>query len=210
MQGANGIETDVHRTKDGALVLFHDETVDRVSNGSGKLSDLTLCELKKLKIFGNAKNGFYDRIPTLNEFLEKFHQYDISFAIELKGAGVEEETLLLVKKYGMLEKTTFTSFNYGYIKKIRQLDQSARIGWLTAKTDDAALERLIDINGNEIDPKAETITQSTVEKFRKHGLTVRAWGVYDTDLMKKMCRLQVDGMTVNFPDKLFDYLGGRY
>ena len=81
MQGANGIETDVQRTKDGVLVLFHDDTLDRVSDGTGKLSDYTLKELRKLKIYGNSTTGFYDGILTLREFLEKFSQYDISFAI---------------------------------------------------------------------------------------------------------------------------------
>ena len=88
--GANGIETDVQRTKDGVLVLFHDDTVDRVTNGVGKLCDYTLDELKELKVFGNSTTGFYDRIVTFREFLEKFSNYDIQFAIELKGPGVEE------------------------------------------------------------------------------------------------------------------------
>ena len=54
LQGANGIETDVQRTKDGVLVLFHDDTVDRVTDGKGRLSDYTFDELKKLKIYGNS------------------------------------------------------------------------------------------------------------------------------------------------------------
>ena len=92
LQGANGIETDVQRTKDGVLVLFHDPTIDRVTNGTGNLCDYTLEELKALKVTANVTNTFYDRIVTLREFLEKFASYDINFAIELKVEGVEEET----------------------------------------------------------------------------------------------------------------------
>lgn len=121
LQGANGIETDVQRTKDGVLVLFHDDTINRVTDGSGALSDYTFNELKKLKIYGNSTTSFYDRIVTLKEFLEKFSFYDIQFAIELKGAGVEEETLSMVKEVGVFEKTTFTSFNFDYIKKLKNL-----------------------------------------------------------------------------------------
>ena len=93
IMGANGIETDVQRTRDGELVLFHDDAVHRVSNGKGRIAELTLEELRSLKIVGNATAGFYDRILTMREFLEKFAGYDISFAIELKGPGVEEDAL---------------------------------------------------------------------------------------------------------------------
>ena len=206
LQGANGIETDVQRTKDGVLVLFHDDTVDRVSDHSGKLSEFTLEELKRVKIYGNCTTGFYDRIPTLREFLEKFSQYDISFAIELKGEAVEEETLEMVKEFGIMNKTTFTSFNFQYIKKIKELDSSARVGWLTSSVDDEVVARLLEIGGEEIAPKASLITKELMEKWRNAGLGVRAWGVSDIVLMKKMCHFEVDGMTVNFPDRLQEFL----
>ena len=206
VQGANGIETDVQRTKDGVLVLFHDDTVDRVSDGQGKLCDFTLAELEKLKIHGNNTCGFYDKILTLEEFLEKFSNYDLSFAIELKGEGVEEETLAMVKKFGIFEKTTFTSFKFDYIKKIKELDPNARVGFLTQNTCEEHIEQLIGIGGEEIAPKASEITEENIALYRSRGLGVRAWGVQSTELMKKMCALKVDGMTVNFPDRLFEYL----
>ena len=206
LQGANGIETDVQRTKDGVLVLFHDDTVDRVTDGSGKLCDFTLEELKKLKIYGNNTTGFCDRIVTLREFLEKFSNYDITFAIELKGAGVEEETLSMIEEFGIMEKTTFTSFKFDYIKKIKELNKNARVGWLTDDITDDAVERLKEIGGEEICPKAETVTNNLMKKWRSESLGVRAWGVSDVSPMKKMCDLKVDGMTVNFPDRLFQYI----
>ena len=206
LQGANGIETDVQKTKDGVLVLFHDDTLDRVSDSSGKLCEFTLQELRQVKIYGNSTTGFYDRIVTLREFLEKFSGYDIDFAIELKGADVEEETLEMVKEFGIMNKTTFTSFQYDYIKKIKELDRTARVGWLTSSTDDEIITRILEIGGEEIAPKAELITEELVEKWRKAGLGVRAWGVFSVALMKKMCQLKVDGMTVNFPDRLYEFL----
>lgn len=205
VQGANGIETDVQRTKDGVLVLFHDDTLDRVSDGSGKLEDYTLEELKKYKIYGNNTAGFYDRIITFHEFLEKFAQYDIKFAIELKVAGVEEDTLAMAEKFGIMDKTTFTSFNFDYIKNIKELNPHARVGWLTVRTDDEAIEDLLSIGGEEMAPKAELVTAELMEKWRNASLGVRAWGIQNIELMKKMCMFKVDGMTVNFPDRLFQY-----
>ena len=206
LQGANGIETDVQRTKDGVLVLFHDDTLDRVTEASGRLSDYTLRELRGLRVFGNGKNGFYDRIVTLSEFLEKFSGYDIRFAIELKGPGVEEETLSAVREAGILERTTFTSFRYEYIKRIKELCPAARVGLLTSSTDDKTVAALLAIGAEELAPKAELITEALMEKWRRLGLGVRAWGVFDTALMERMCALGVDGMTVNFPDRLREYL----
>lgn len=206
LQGANGIETDVRRTKDGALVLFHDKTLDRVSDASGDVCEYTLDELKRIKIFGNSTRGFYDRIITFREFLEIFSAYDISLAIELKGENVEEETLALVKEFGIMHKTTFTSFRFEYIRKIKELDPSARIGWLVSSMEDSTLQQLAAIHGEEIAPNASLITNELVERIRNEGLGVRAWGVSNVELMKKMCELGVDGMTVNFPDRLYEYL----
>lgn len=206
LQGANGIETDVQKTKDGVLVLFHDDTLDRVSNKQGRLCDYTWDELKNVKIYGSSTTGFYDRIVTLREFLEKFSQFDINFAIELKGADVESETLEMIKAFGIMNKTTFTSFKFQYIEKIKQLDKTARIGWLVFSVNNEAIEQLLGIGGEEIAPEAELLSGELMEKCRNAGLGVRAWGVSNIALMKKMCALGVDGMTVNFPDRLREYL----
>lgn len=204
--GANGIETDVQKTKDGVLVLFHDDTVDRVTDGTGKLCDYTFEELRRLKVYGSCTTGFYDRIITLREFLENFARYDISFAMELKGPNVEEGTLSMIKEFGVLERTTFTSFQLDYIKKIKELDKSARVGYLCFPEDTDADEKLLAFGAEEIAPEAVAINEDTIAKWRAKGLGVRAWGVTSVAIMKKMADLGVDGMTVNFPDRLFEYL----
>lgn len=209
LHGANGIETDVQMTKDGVLVLFHDDAVNRISNGVGKISDFTFEQLSKLEIRGNSTSGFYDRVVTFREFLEKFSSYPIKFAIELKAYGCEEEVLRLAKEFGILEKITFTSFKYEYIRKIKELCQSARIGWLVYEGTDEEVQKLLEIGGEEIAPKAEYISEKSIEAWRAAGLGVRAWGVSNVGLMKKMCDLRVDGMTVNFPDRLYQYLNSK-
>ena len=206
LMGACGIETDVQMTKDGEVVLFHDDTVDRVSDGSGKLSNFTLDELKELKIFGNATAGFYDKIVTFREFLEKFSAYDIKFAIELKGEGCESAALRLVEEFGILEKCTFTSFKLEYLKKIKELNRDVRVGWLVYEGKFEETAALLEIGGEEIAPNAEFINSANLERWRSLGLGVRAWGVTSVQLMKNMCELNVDGMTVNFPDRLYQYL----
>ena len=207
MQGANGIETDVQKTRDGVLVLFHDDTLERVSDGCGRLCDHTLEQLQGIKIHGRRTDGFFGRIVTLREFLEKFSCYDICFAIELKGAGVEADTLAMVEEFKILDRVTFTSFEFEYIKQIELLNPNSRVGWLVREVTQETLQHLSDIGGEEAAPMAENITQELVDELRRKGFGIRAWGVFDTALMEKMCTLGVDGMTVNFPDKLSEHLG---
>ena len=201
MQGANGIETDVRRSRDGVLVLFHDDRLDWVTDTSGTVSDYTWEELQRVKVFGNSTTGFYGRIPTLEAFLQAFSLYDISFAIELKEENLEAGVLELAKRYQICHKMTVTSFQFDYLKKVKALDKTVRTGWLIGNPTDEDIHKLLAIDGEEMAPKAENVTPELMEKLRKAGLGVRAWGVVNKDLMKKMCKVGVDGMTVNFPDR---------
>ncbi len=208
LQGANGIETDVQMTKDGVLVLFHDDTLDRVTDHSGKISEYTWEELQKVKVFGNSYRGFYDRIPAFRTFLETFTQYDITFAIELKETGFEADVVNLIYEFGIEKRTTVTSFLFECLRKTKEIAPSLRVGYLVKDDGVEHIEELKAIGGEEMAPKAPRMTEESVEKLRAAGLGVRAWGILNQDFMRKACELKVDGMTVNFPDKLYDYLKG--
>ena len=121
----------------------------------------------------------------------------------------EQLLLEMAKEFGVMGKTTFTSFAFEYIQTIKELEPAARVGWLTSDTSDGAIERLLAIGDEEMAPKASTVTEELMKKWRGAGLGVRAWGVTSIELMKQMCHLGVDGMTVNFPDKLIAYMKER-
>ncbi len=209
LMGANGIETDVQRTKDGVLVLFHDDTLNRVTDFSGRISDYTLEETKQIKVTGNSTYGFYDKIVVFREFLEKFSEYDISFAIELKTEGNEKEVADLIREFGIEKRTTITSFQFDYIKKMKEYAPDLRVGYLVEGNGVADMESLKSIGGEEMAPKASEMTEESVRILRENGFGVRAWGISNIELMKKMCAFSVDGMTVNFPDRLSQFLGKR-
>ena len=116
--GIDQLEFDVRVTKDNELVVIHDATVDRTTDGTGLVCEKTFEELRKLRLLDTNC-----QIPTFEEFLQKFSAYDLHFAIELKGPDVETESLSLIKKFGILHKTTFTSFQLDYIKKIKTLER---------------------------------------------------------------------------------------
>lgn len=197
---ANGIETDVQLTKDGVLVLFHDDTVNRVTNGSGKVADFTLDQLRTLWV---VKNGFKDRIITLEEFLVRFKDFDLTFAIELKGDNTAFPTAEMIKKYGVQDKVVATSFKYKELLDMRKAAPEIKTGFLAqTNIDDALLSKMKTDGITEICPVAPFVNKERVDKWHSLGFNVRAWGVIDTQLMQSVYYAGVDGMTVNFPDKL--------
>lgn len=198
--GANGIETDVQLTKDGVAVLFHDETVDRVTDGKGNLEDFTYQELLKLNVI---KNGLKDKIVTLKDFLKAFYHQDLTFAIELKGKNTFKITADLLRKYNLEKKTVVTSFMYDELKNFKVYAPEFEAGYLVEEEiTDELLNKMKSDGINEICPEAYVITPDLTKKWHELGFNVRAWGVYDENLMESCLNSKVDGMTVNFPDKL--------
>ena len=201
--GANGIETDVQRTKDGVLVLFHDDTLDRVTGESGSVADYTYSELSE---FWVKKEKLVDKIPTLDDFLSHFACRDITFAIELKVGGCERDISDLIFKHGVEKKTVVTSFNFEYLRAFKEHAPAIRVGYLTCKVDDECLTALKDMGAEEICPKGEDMTKEKVDLWHSLGFNVRAWGISDDEIMKKVYDIGADGMTVNFPDCLIEYI----
>lgn len=106
-----GFEFDVARTKDGALVCIHDDTVDRTTNGTGKVSELTLAELHKLDAGGWFDPKFAEEtIPTIDDVLKLIAEYprhEVLIAVDLKAAGVEHDVVRLAEKHKVLHKLLF-------------------------------------------------------------------------------------------------------
>lgn len=204
---ANGIETDLHKTKDGHIVLFHNDNLDNRSSGTGPIKEYTLAELKEMD-FGAWKDPKYagEKILTLEEFAEKYFHLDLTFALELKAPDCEKETLDIIKKYNVTDKVFVTSFQFEYLQKVRALNKDVRLGWLVRKPDKEVCEKLLTINGSQMCPQAYFVEKEDVDLINSYGLRTRVWGISNIELMEKMCSFDIDGMTCNFPDKLYKYL----
>ncbi len=201
--GANGIETDVQRTKDGVLVLFHDDTLARVTGEEGSIADYTYEELLAFRV---KKDGLEDRIVKLEEFLQAFGWRDLTLAIEIKQSGIEKEVADMILKYDLGARVMITSFNLDSLKAIRAYAPILRTGYLKGDFSDAEVQALLALGIEELCPKAENVTPENVAKWHHLGFNVRAWGVADTDLMQHVYDSLTDGCTVNFPDKLTEYI----
>ena len=142
LNGFNYVESDVRFTQDNVPVLLHDNTVDRTSNGNGRISDLTFEQVRELD-FGSWKNLAFAnvRIPSFGEFLTLCSRIDLSPYIELKDGSYSQilDLVKMVKSYGLEERATYISFSYKLLEYIRDADPAARIGYLCGEITDSII-----------------------------------------------------------------------
>lgn len=202
--GSNGIELDLQKTKDGKLVIFHDKEIDKKSNGTGKISDYTYNELLELD-FGSwfGKEFKNEKIVLFEDFMKSVSDKNLILAIELKEEGIEKDTLEIIDKYYNKANIFITSFLYNALSNIRKLDNNIKIGWLIGEDiNKKNVSELIKISGNQICPPANLVSIEGIKLARENGLSVRLWGVSNEEIMERVYKFDIDGMTVNFPDKL--------
>ncbi|OUQ78150.1 glycerophosphodiester phosphodiesterase family protein [Lactobacillus gallinarum] len=128
--GAEGVEFDVHMTKDKVPVVMHDEEIDRTTDGSGYIKDYTLNEIRKFHL----KNG--EPVPMLRELFEILQDKDLYINLEFKtnkihDKGIEAIVLALVKEYRFVHPIIFSSFNYQTLKNCQQIDPHRQYCLLT-------------------------------------------------------------------------------
>ena len=210
--GANGIELDLQRTKDGKIVIFHDKNIDKKSNGKGKISDYTYKELLDFD-FGSWFDIKYkdERIVLFENFAKEFLSKNLTFAIELKQEGIEKDVLDIIKKYTTHDDIYITSFNFNTLNNVRAIDSNIKLSWLIEdRINIDNISKLLEINGIQICPNAEDVTIEDIKLANKSGVRVRLWGVSNEDIMRKAFNFNIDGMTVNFPDKLKELMEEKY
>lgn len=208
--GANGIELDLQQTKDEKIVIFHDKVIGKKSNGIGKIKNYTYEDLHKLD-FGSWFNEKFkgEHIVLFENFAKEFLCLDLTFAIEIKTMGIEKEVLDIINKYKTHDDIYITSFKYGILENVRNLDKNIKISWLIEKIDQDSINKILRIYGNQICPRASFVTPKDITLAKSNKLGVRLWGISDENIMKKVFNYDIEGMTVNFPDKLLEIMNDR-
>lgn len=200
---ADGIETDIQRTRDGVLVLHHDDTLQRVAAQGGCIGDYTYAQLLQMDFGAFLGEDFIgERIVTLEEFLIHFGAKKLSFSLETKQLGVERQALELINAYACRDKVIFTSFLWDSLVQLRTLDPEIALGYLTERITPQTLNRLEAIHIRQICLRISAVSEADMRMARERGFSVRFWGVADETLMLRALELDGDGMTVNFPDRL--------
>ncbi len=205
--GVDGIETDVQKTKDGVLVLFHDDRLDKTTNGTGVLQELRWNELQEL----DAGSWFDDkyageRIPLLREALERYGRRT-TLDLEIKQMGIEYEVLNMVEQLELLDRVAFTSRDFPTVVRIKEKNPRAQAEYLTADVSEENLARVVAANIKYFCPRAQKVTKQFVDQWHSLGLFVRACGVQNLEMMRNAIQAGVDGMTFDYPDALLRELG---
>lgn len=208
--GSTGIELDLQKTKDGEIVIFHDDEINDKSNGSGKISDYTYQELLELD-FGSWFDSRYkdEKIVLFKDFAKNFLPLKLTFAIELKVLGIEEEALRIIDEYKGDADIYITSYFYEALENVRKIDKDIKLSYLVEEIKDQNIDQVLKIKGSQICPNAEKISKKKIEEANEKNLGVRLWGVLNEEIMKNVYNLNVEGMTVNFPDKLIELRNGK-
>lgn len=205
--GVDGLETDIQETKDGVLVLFHDNILDRKSNLKGVVKDYTLDDLMQAD-FGSwfSEKFTGEQIVRLDDFLLRYGK-KVHLSLEIKSPGIEQKLLAEVTKSGLgRDDYMITSFNLDSLVHIRNLNETISIGYLVSDCSEESANVCLEHGFCCICPHSEAVGRESVYYAHSKGLFVRAWGVSNTDLMKQVYDGGADGMTVDFPDKLIDYI----
>lgn len=204
--GFRYVETDVSFTADGVAVLLHDATVNRTSNGKGKLSEMSFAEVRQYD-FGSWKSPLYKGtvIPTLEEFLTFCEEEEMIPYVEMKKNGGYSEAQIrsivdAVDAHGLRGRASFISFSAEYLGFVRAYDGEARLGLLKSKASaaDIPVIRGLRTGSNEVfyDVKYTTLSDAVIEAFEKEGIPVEVWTVDDVHKIHQM-HPYITGVTSN-------------
>lgn len=207
-KGFNYVETDVSFTSDGVAMLLHDATIDRTSNGSGTLANMTYAQVRQYD-FGSWKDQKYagTKIPTLEEFLHLCKSIMLHPYIELKSNGNYTKTQIesivdMVRDFGMRGKVSYISFSDTYLGYVRDHDEEARLGFLSgsASTSQVTTCQNLKTAKNtvfyDVGYYNNAITQSICTAFASASIPIEAWTVDSESAMLSLNKY-VSGITSN-------------
>jgi glycerophosphoryl diester phosphodiesterase len=206
-KGFNYVETDVSFTSDGVAMLLHDATIDRTSNGSGTLANMTYAQVRQYD-FGSWKNAKYagTKIPTLDEFLALCKAIMLHPYIELKSNGGYTQALIkgvvdAVHAHGLKGKVTYISFSSEYLGYVKNYDDEARLGFLSSpKTSDLTICQGLKTTKNsvfyDVSYYNNAITQEICDAYTAADIPIEAWTVDSSSDMLGLNKY-VSGITSN-------------
>lgn len=199
--GADGIETDIQQTADGVLVLFHDDTLERIVGIKERICDFTYDQLLELD-FGAHKGQRFrgEKIVTLAEFLRHLGSRGLRLDLEIKQPGIEKAVLDCIRQSRPSGPVGLTSFCLDSVKALRELDPAIELGWLTDRITPENLNLLSSLHIGKICPRVDLVEPEDMQLARSRGFAVRFWGVREHALIDRALALKGDGMTADFPD----------
>lgn len=216
---ADGIECDIHLSKDGVFVVCHDETIDRTSDGSGKINQMAYAEISRHN-FGCKFHPHYFQAdnfltaPTLEQMLDVVKVMRV-INIEVKEFAGDEAAALdafyaILSKYDILDRVIVSSFNVGILKRLKDLHPDVFTGYLYhpgVKSDtyecfpwEVAVQTALAHHCDAIHPEIKSLTKEVVDDAHAHGLKVNCWTANTREMVEKAIAIGCDGIISNYPD----------
>ena len=213
--GVDAIEIDVHATRDGVPVLMHDATVDRTTNGRGRISDLSLAQVRELDAGGDAFDGRFrgEPLPTLAEALELTRDACL-LVVEIKQRGIEQAVVEVLRRARVTGSAMVWSFHPEVVSAARTLCPevpAAQLAGRPAGDAIALLNGAVRRNAQAVSVEGAFVDEALVRAARLRGLSVFTWTVDEPEEQARLAAAGVDGIVTNVPDVLQATLRrGRY
>lgn len=225
--GADVVELDIHTSKDGHMVIMHDDDIDRTTNGSGNVRDYTLAELKGFDAGYNWTNdegktypfrGKGIQIPTLEEVISEI-KTNIIIEIKQEEPSLIKPLAALIRKHGIEDRIIVASFSNKALIEFRK--EMPEVATSTNKSEAVRFFMLnmfhlagfynpspaVALQVPEFHSGKKVITKRFVNTAKSHGLEVHAWTINEVDDMKRMIEIGVEGIVTDYPDRLLKLLG---
>lgn len=207
-QKADGIELDVHLSKDGYLVVCHDETLNRTTNGKGFIKQYDLYELKQLDAgswFDKKFKG--EKMPLLEEVIDLIKGTNMDLNIELKAGSIfypniEEKVLKMIDKYGIKDQVIISSFDHYAIVKVKELDNQMRTGILYMEALYKPLDYIKTTKADALHPNYITLTKDIVDEAKALNVDVNTYTVNLEEHIRLIKQLNVSSIITNYPDRV--------
>ena len=208
---SDGIELDVHLSKDGQLIVIHDEALLRTTGEPGKVSDYDKSELIKINA-GKTKDDKFGFTPIVEfeQYCKYIKNKDVITNIEIKTnniyyPGIEEKTIELVKKYKLEEKVIFSSFNWLSVIKIIKLAPYMKSALLQEDYLTQNIGNLENSFGiNYYHPDGRLLDDNIVENCKNNDIKINSWAVNNLEIFIKMQKWNVEGIITNHPDLMIN------
>ena len=206
--GADAVECDVHLSRDGRLVVIHDEALDRTTNGRGPVKDMPWPRIRRLdagRWFGERFRG--EHPPALEELLRWARRTPLRVLVEVKTEkvrypGIEDALVRAVRAASMEERALVISFHHPTVTKIKKLDGRLFTGLLYDRPLPDLPDRLKRTKADAIFPRYSLVTERLMRWARGRKLFVGTWTVNEPADLKRMVRLGVGAVATNYPDRL--------
>lgn len=192
--GVDAVELDVRKTFDNKLVVIHNANVNKTTNGSGEVNELTLEEIQGFIIEKN------EHVPTLEEVLDTVANR-VKVLVELKETGTEEQVVNLIRRKQLAENVILISFHEDILRKVRELSDELKTGLIYVRHKNP-IQAALDLNAKYLLPLYRFTHSANVKKAHEAGLKVIVWTINKKEEVEEYKKKGVDGIASDKPDIL--------